>query len=257
MFHVITSSTHRSYQDAVDQARQVPGLEAELIKTRGQVKAHQAQHEKDQEQLVFQDRARDEDARTIESLRGQIALLRDTVAQVAGALASGGDPRRAAHRTASAFVEHANLLGICGTTAQGTPVLAALRKLAAPRTVHLLLRNGQVLSAHFSSSDAKQAASRHGAGPGNWSSLLPEMDAAAGHTAWSIVCRPLDATRPWMTLGKEPSDVFVVLDAGGQPSSVHSTEETALLAAAPVGTHAAARPLIRVGVGTTPHPTTA
>lgn len=183
--------------------------------------------------------------------------LRAAIAQTAGILADDRDPKSAAYRTAGAFVAHADLFGISDISGQAAP-LAALRALATPRPVYLLLRNGSLVSVHFTLSEAQQEAIRRGADPASWdvSDSSPEGALAAYHAAWCISGRQLDAAAPWMTLGATPSSVFVVREPSGLPHSVHSTEATARRLAADAGIPVTDRSLIRVTVSSALSPAT-
>ncbi|GAB2606740.1 hypothetical protein GCM10027168_44470 [Streptomyces capparidis] len=147
MIRVITSSTHRAYQDAVTRAGQVPGLETELADVREQRDTFWAQVRADQELL-------DQLTCSLEGLERECAGLRRAVKEIAAALVGAGDAEAARREVARLLLRH------CDD--------ADLEVLTEPPVVHLYLHQGVVRSAHRTGEDARRAAEADGAAPDGW-----------------------------------------------------------------------------------------
>jgi hypothetical protein len=243
LIRVITSSTHRHYQDAAVKARLVPGLESDLENTREQLETFQGQQRADQELLAARDTELEEAARTIRELRSDLAEARQAAAAIGIALTGrDGTPEPdAIHTIAGTVVRHARALGL-------EERLAGVRE----RTVYLLYGYGRPLSAHTSMEAVKQAAHRGGADPDGWSAPFTadcprSAQEDAARSEWWISRVPVYEAPLW----PDPiTEVVVLAPDDGGPHRVYGCGQAAHRVAVEAGLTVTG--VVRLAVEATP-----
>lgn len=229
---ITSRTTLRRLTDAAVQADRVPGLEADLATTRRDLEAAQSAHATEREQRQALKRVQ---ADTAHELRE----LTDRLHATAELLVEGTPPAQAQHLVAGMLLdlEQNDVLGLEPET------IAHLRTMVAPRQVHVLLRDGELLSTAYPTSQAAQDdAERMGAHPDGWNPDGHSLDTSpradlrsAVSSPWCRVTLHVDAARPWLTRGTVLRTVWVVMAADGVPYRAHSIESDAHVSVADAG----------------------
>ncbi|MGV9342875.1 hypothetical protein [Streptomyces sp. NPDC003688] len=223
MISIIRRSTRRTYEQAVENAQRVPGLESELAKERGRADDSKKKH-LNLEQLLEE---RDE---TIEELRTRLDSLRRAGDEVAAMVATGQPPEAAGRHAARTLLAHTYQSRLADT-AEGRAALKAVRELIAPQTATFLFHNRRLQSVHGTAADAQAAAERQGVDPDGWETTPTHTDwqdlvKALVGAPWSFITLTVDETAPWTT-PQEPLTSVYVLMADGLPRAVFSTPDAA------------------------------
>ncbi|MFC4506136.1 MULTISPECIES: hypothetical protein [Streptomyces] len=248
MISIIRRSTRRTYEEAVETAKSVPGLESELAQERGRAGDFE-QKSSNLEQLL------EERDGTIEKLRTTLDSLRRAGDEIAALMATGLPPAAAGYHAARVLLAHADQFRIADT-AEGRAGLEAMRELTEPQTVTLLYRYGRRQSAHATVEDAKAAAQRQGAAPDGWEPSRytnpQDFDAAWFDAPWSTTTLTVDATAPWIT----PWDfgIVYVLMSGGLPCAAFSDPDDAIREQDRLGIPRTADSLVRMELEANPAP---
>jgi len=216
---IIRRSTRRTYEQAVETAKRVPGLEADLARERGRAD--------DFEQKSFNlDQLLEERDGTIEKLRSNLDSLRRAGDEIAALMATAPSPAAAGYHAARVLLAHADQFRIADTN-EGRVGLEAMRELTEPRTVTLLYRHGRRQSVHATVDDARAAAQRQGASPDGWEPSRQDFDDEWLDASWSTTTLTVDAATPWTT-PREPMASVYVLISGGLPRAAFSSPDDAL-----------------------------
>ncbi|MFD4528407.1 hypothetical protein ACFWP7_31715 [Streptomyces sp. NPDC058470] len=238
MISIIRRSTRRTFEEAVQTAQRVPGLEGELAQQR------QENSESEKKHTGLEQLLKERDGQ-IDELRTQLDALRAAAGHVAARMAAAPSGHGAAgYRAAHAFVAHADQFGL-NDTDQGRHVLRAIRELTEPQRVLLLCRYGQPQSAHVTEEAARAKSQQQGAAPDGWST---GEFARARDYLWSTVTVTVDYRTPWIT--PTPLTGVYVLMSDGLPYGAFSDKEAAIREQDRAGIPRTATSLIRVELET-------
>ncbi|MET9077896.1 hypothetical protein ABZX95_38435 [Streptomyces sp. NPDC004232] len=217
MISIIRRSTRRRYEEAVETAKRVPGLEGDLARERGTADRFEEKNF-NLEQLLEQ---REE---TIQKLRSTLDSLRAAGDEIAALMATATSPEAAGHHAARVLLAHANLFRLADTS-EGRAGLQAMRELSEPQQVTLLYRYGRRHSVHATVDDAKAAAQQRDADPDGWE-YKEQLDDSWLDTPWSTTTLAVDAAAPWTT-PRRLASVYVLI-SGGLPYAAFSSPDDAL-----------------------------
>ncbi|GHE34014.1 hypothetical protein [Streptomyces capitiformicae] len=217
MLRVITSGTHRRFQEAVTEAERIPGLETELADLRAKLKNAQS--------------GKDDAARTAEDLED----ARQAGAEIAATLTQPDARQRdAILDIAASLVRHAQGLGLdvkrlhsgepystsptASVEPESPPAAAESGESARLPYVHVYVHQGQIRSVHRWSEAAVRQAHADGAPPEGWCQdrSCSEMP---GPMPYSLY--PLPVQEPW----PDRSQVHLLLR--GRPIAAFGTEQAA------------------------------
>jgi hypothetical protein len=216
---IIRQSTRRRYEQAVETAQRVPGLEADLAREQGTAA--------DFEQMSFNlEQLLEERDGTIEKLRSKLDSLYRASDEIAALMVTAPSPAAAGYHAARVLLAHADQFRIADT-ADGRVGLEAMRELTEPQTVTLLYRYGRRQSVHATVEDARAAAQRQGASPDGWEPARQDFDDEWLDASWSTTTLTVDAATPWST-PREPLASVYVLMRGGLPLTAFSALDDAL-----------------------------
>lgn len=250
MISIVRRSTRRRYEDAVETAQRVPGLESELD---GQRRKTSELEEKNNglEQLL------EERSETVEKLRTHCGDLRAAGGEIAALMATAPSAAAAGYHAAHVLLAHADQFRL-GDTDEGRAGLEAMRELTAPRTVTLLYRYGRRQSVHATLDDARATAARQGAAPDGWGPAKytnqQGFDAARWLDAsWTTTTLTVDAATPWTT-PREPLASVYVLTNGVMPCAAFSTRADAIREQDRLGIPHTADSLVRMELAASPAP---
>ncbi|WP_055633031.1 hypothetical protein [Streptomyces griseoruber] len=245
MISIIRQSTRRTYEQAVETAQRVPGLEGELVEERGRADDFE-QKSFNLEQLL------EERDGTIEKLRTKLDILRGAGDEIAALMATGQSPAAVGYHAARVLLAHANEFRITDT-AEGCAGLEAMRELTEPQTVTLLYRFGRRHSVHATVDDAKATAQRQGAAPDGWEPSQEGLDNEWLVAPWSTTTLAVDGAAPWTT-PREPLAGVYVLSRDGLPHAVFSAPDDALREQDRLGIPRTADSLVRMELAANPAP---
>ncbi|MGJ5899349.1 hypothetical protein ACSCBZ_46535 [Streptomyces niveiscabiei] len=245
MISIIRRSTHRRYEQAVETAERVPGLEGELAEERGRADDFE-QKSFNLEQLL------EERDGTIEKLRIKLDSLRGAGDEIAALMATGQSPAAAGYHAARVLLAHADQFRLADT-AEGRAGLEAMRELTEPQTVTLLCRYGRRHSVHATVDDAKAVAQRQGASPDGWEPSQGDLDNEWLVAPWSTITLAVDAAAPWTT-PREPLASVYILSRGGLPCAAFSAPDDALREQDRLGIPRTADSLVRMELAANPAP---
>ena len=237
MISIIRRSTRRRYEQAVETAQRVPGLETDLAQERSRA-ADFEQKSFNLEQLL------EERDGTIEKLRSNLDSLYRAGDEIAALMATAPSPAAAGYHAARVLLAHAGQFRIADT-ADGRAGLEAMRELTEPRTVTLLYRYGRRQSVHATVEDARAAAQRQGASPDGWEPSRQDFDDEWLGASWSTTTLTVDAATPWIT-PREPLASVYVLISGGRPRAAFSSPDDAIREQDRLGIPRSADSLIRM-----------
>ncbi|WP_331720262.1 hypothetical protein OG985_49995 (plasmid) [Streptomyces sp. NBC_00289] len=243
MISIIRQSTRRTYEEAVETAKRVPGLEGELAQERGRADDFE-QKNFNLEQLL------EERDGTIEKLRTKLDSLRRASDEIAALMATGLSPAAAGYHAARVLLAHADQFRLADT-AEGRAGLEAMRELTEPQKVTLLYRYRRLQSAHATEAAAKAEAERQGAPAGGWgpvTTYTERCDPGVLDHPWTFATLRVDAAAPWST----PWDfgIVYVLMNGGVPYAAFSDPDDAIREQDRLGIPRTADSLIRMELAT-------
>lgn len=219
MISIIRRSTRRTYEQAMETAQRVLGLEDELTQERRRADDFE-QKSFNLEQLL------EERDGTIEKLRTKLDSLRAAGDEIAALMAAGQSPAAAGYHAACVLLAHAAQFHIADT-AEGRAGLEAMRELTEPQTVTLLYRFGRRYSVHATVDDAKAAAQRQGAAPDGWEPSQECLDAEWLDAPWATTTLAVDAAAPWTTPRQRLDSVYILF-RGGLPHAAFSAPDAAV-----------------------------
>ncbi|MFI9176132.1 hypothetical protein [Streptomyces lincolnensis] len=226
MISIISSSTRRRFEEAVETAQRVPGLEGELTEQR-EKSGEFERRDADREQLL---EAR---GRTIEDLGAQLAALRKAAGHLAARVAAAPSQAEAGYRAAQILAAHADQFGLSGTD-EILVVLNALRDLTQLRRVTLVYNYSFLKSAHATEEAAREWANQHGAYEDGWGHSTKHAtrqlvaDTLATST-WSTATLDVDAAAPWTT-PSGPLTAVYIMESCGLPYAAFTDKAAAILA---------------------------
>ncbi|QIB49508.1 hypothetical protein [Streptomyces aureoverticillatus] len=245
MISIIRRSTRFAYEQAMETAQRVPGLEGELTRERGRADDFE-QKSCNLEQLL------EERDGTIEKLRTVLDSLRRASDEIAALMATAPSPAAAGYHAARVLLAHADQFRLADT-AEGRAGLETMRELTEPQAVTLLYRYGRRQSVHATVADAKAAAQRQGASPDGWEPVRytdwQDLDASWLDAPWSTTTLAVDASEPWTT-PREPLASVYVLMRGGLPYAAFSSPDDAIREQDRQGIPRTADSLIRMELAT-------
>ncbi|WP_105973637.1 hypothetical protein [Streptomyces geranii] len=248
MISIIRGSTRRTYKQAVETAKRVPGLEGELAQERGRAGDFE-QKNSNLEQLL------EERDGTIENLRTQLDSLRRAGDEIAALMATGLPPDAAGYHAARILLANADQFRLADT-AEGRAGLKAMRDLTEPQKVTFLYRCGRMQSAHATEAAAKAEAERQGAPADGWGPATTYTErgdlARALDYPWTFATLRVDATAPWIT----PWDfgIVYVLMNGRVPYAAFSDPADAVREQDRLGIPHTADSLVRMELEANPAP---
>jgi hypothetical protein len=222
MLRVITSSTHRRFQEAVTEAERIPGLESELADLRRKLEIALAVKQEAARTAEDLDDARQAGAEIAATLTQPDALQRDAILSVADSL-----------------VRHAQGLGLdVKRLHSGEPYSTSPTASVEPESplagaesssesgdgadlpyVHVYVHQGQIRSVHRWSEAAVRQAHADGAPPEGWCQDRSSSE-MSGPMPYSLY--PLPVQVPW----SDRSQVHLLLH-GGRPIAAFGTEQAA------------------------------
>ncbi|MFJ9380367.1 hypothetical protein [Streptomyces sp. NPDC101455] len=245
MISIIRRSTRRRYEQAVETAQRVPGLETDLAQEHGRAGDFE-QKSFNLEQLL------EERDGTIEKLRTRLDSFYRASDEIAALMATAPSPAAAGYHAARVLLAYADQFRLADT-AEGRAGLEAMRELTEPQTVVLLYRNGQLTSAHATEEAARTRANSQGAAPDGWShhsKIVPWSEFASTiRSPWCIATVTVDAAAPWTT-PREPLTSVYVLISGGLPYGAFSSPDDAIREQDRQGIPRTADSLIRMELAT-------
>jgi hypothetical protein len=219
---IIRRSTRRTYEQAMETAQRVPGLEGELTQERG--RATDFEHKSVSLEQLLEERDG-----TIEKLRTLLDGVRRAGDEIAALMATAPSPAAAGYHAARVLLAHADQFRIADT-AEGRAGLEAMRELTEPQQVTLLYRSGRQHSVHATLDNAKAAAQRLGAHPDGWTTPKytdqQDFDGTWLHAPWSTFTLIVDALAPWTT--PRPLASVYVLTRDGVPYAAFSSSDDAI-----------------------------
>ncbi|MFE9770024.1 hypothetical protein ACFYPC_36790 [Streptomyces sp. NPDC005808] len=246
MISIIRRSTRRTYEEAVETAKRVPGLEGELTQERGRAGDFERKSSNLEQLLEVRDG-------TIEKLRTTLDSLRRASDEIAALMATAPSPAAAGYHAARVLLAHADQFRLADT-AEGRAGLEAMRELTEPQTVTLLYRYRRPQSVHATIEAARQAAQRQGASPDGWKPATTFTDRqefadTLCGAPWSTTTLAVDAAAPWVT-PREPLASVYVLMSGGAPYAAFSAPDDAIREQDRQGIPRTADSLIRMELAT-------
>jgi hypothetical protein len=242
---IIRRATRRTYEQAVETAQRVPGLEGELTQQR------QKADDFEQKNVGLEQLLEERDG-TIEKLRSTLDSLRAAGDEIAALMATAPSPAAAGYHAARVLLAHADQFRLADTS-EGRTGVEAMRELTEPQTVTLLYRYRRLESVHVTLAAARKAAQRQGADLDGW-----KQEPATKYTdrqdftdvlrdaPWSTTTLAVDAAAPWTT----PWDfgIVYVLRSGGMPYAAFSAPDDAIREQDRLGIPRTADSLIRMEI---------
>lgn len=224
MITIISSSTRRRYEEAVETAQRVPGLEGDLAEQREKTGEFEKKNA-DLEQLL------EERGGTIDSLRAELVSLQDAVGHLAARVAAAPSYGEAGYLAAQLLAYHADQFGLSGTD-EGSVVLKQLRELTQARRVSLVYNYSFLKSAHATVEAAREWANQHGAYDGGWghgtkNATQRQMADTLASSTWSTATLDVDALAPWMT-PRGPLTTVYIMESCGLPYAAFTDEAAAI-----------------------------
>ncbi|MFD8726272.1 hypothetical protein ACFV2H_52340 [Streptomyces sp. NPDC059629] len=147
MISFMRRSTRRTYEQAAEAARRVPGLEGELAQQR-QKAGELEEKNTGLEQLL------EERSGTVENLRTLLDGLRAASDEIAALMATAPSSAAAGYHAARVLLAHADQFRLADAP-EGRARVEAMRELTEPHTVTFLYRYGRRKSVHATVDDAR------------------------------------------------------------------------------------------------------
>lgn len=224
MISIISSSTRRRFEEAVQSAQRVPGLEGELTEQR-EKNGEFERRDADREQLL---EAR---GRTIADLGAQLATLREAAGHLAARVAAAPSQGEAGYLAAQVLADHDDQFGLSGTD-EGRVVLKALRELTQVRRVTLVYNYSFLKSAHATVEAARARANQQGAYDGGWghgsrNTTRQQMADTLATSTWSTATLDIDAAAPWTTPSGPITTVYI-MESCGLPYAAFTDDAAAI-----------------------------